>query len=168
MELEYRYRPTWDEYFLSLAKLASTRSTCLSNVVGAVIVKGRRVLATGYNGSTTGSPHCIDQGFCYPGVLSCSASDLPSRSTHAEINAIAQAAKEGINVNKGSIYVTRQPCLSCLKAIAAAGIKEVCYEHPHDKSSTLVYDTLLKESGVCLREISLSSRAQQLFSEIWQ
>ena len=91
---EPRHRPNWDEYFLMLAKLAATRSTCLAFPVGAVIVKNRQILATGYNGSPSGSAHCTTQGFCYPGLSSCDASKiLPSRAVHAEANAIAKSRK---------------------------------------------------------------------------
>ena len=101
-------RPNWDEYFLMLAKLAATRSTCLAFPVGAVIVKNKQVLATGYNGSPSGTVHCTAQGYCYPRLLSsCDASqDFPSRAVHAEANAIAQAAKHGISTDGGSIYIT--------------------------------------------------------------
>ena len=121
-------RPTWHEYFIMMAKLAATRSTCLAFPVGAVIVKDRQVLATGYNGSPSGSAHCTAQGFCYPGLDSCdSPSGLPSRAIHAEANAIAQAAKHGISTHGASIYVTLEPCLYCLKLIISAGIREVFY-----------------------------------------
>lgn len=122
-------RPTWDEYFLMLAKLAATRSTCLAIPVGAVIVKDRQVLATGYNGPPSKSAHCSDQGFCYYGLERCGGgSGKPSRAIHAEANAIAQAARHGIATNGASIYVTCEPCISCLKLIISAGIAEVFYE----------------------------------------
>jgi dCMP deaminase len=91
-----RHRPDWHEYFMMLAKLAATRSTCLAFPVGAVIVKNKQILATGYNGPPSKSAHCIDLGYCYPELESCSSSQsLPSRAVHAEANAIAQAAKSG-------------------------------------------------------------------------
>lgn len=130
-------RPDWDEYFMMVAQLAAVRSTCLSNQVGAVIVKDRQILATGYNGPPSGLPHCTDQGFCYEGVTVCGSSPLPSRAIHAEANAIAQAAKHGISTNRASIYVTLEPCLSCLKLIMAAGIYRVYYGQPFDKSSPM-------------------------------
>jgi len=152
-------RPSWDEYFLMLAKLAATRSTCLAFPVGAVIVnKNRQVLATGYNGSPTGSAHCTEQGYCYPGLSSCDASKtMPSRAVHAEANAIAQAAKHGISTDEGSIYVTLEPCLSCLKLIISAGIREVFYETPFNSGeSLLVIDSFVNEGLVALKQISLS------------
>ncbi|MFK0732634.1 MAG: deoxycytidylate deaminase [Gloeotrichia echinulata GP01] len=151
-------RPTWDEYFLMLAKLAATRSTCLAFPVGAVIVKNKQVVATGYNGSPSGSAHCTTQGYCYPGLSSCDASKtLPSRAVHAEANAIAQAAKHGISTEGASIYVTLEPCLSCLKLIISAGIKEVFYETPFNGGEkALVRDSFVNEGLVILKQVKLS------------
>ncbi|MBC1237636.1 MULTISPECIES: deoxycytidylate deaminase [Nostoc] len=151
-------RPSWDEYFLMLAKLAATRSTCLAFPVGAVIVKSKQVLATGYNGPPSGSSHCISQGFCYSELASCDASkDLPSRAVHAEANAIAQAAKHGIATNGASIYVTLEPCLSCLKLIISAGIKEVYYETPFvGRANARVRDIFLEEGLIQIKQIHLS------------
>jgi dCMP deaminase len=157
-------RPSWDEYFLMLAKLAATRSTCLAFPVGAVIVnKNRQVLATGYNGSPAGSVHCTEQGYCYPGLSSCDASKkMPSRAVHAEANAIAQAAKHGISTDGASIYVTLEPCLSCLKLIISAGIREVFYETSFNSGeSLLVRDSFIKESLVILKQIQLSKVTAQ-------
>lgn len=153
-----RQRPTWDEYFLMLAKLAATRSTCLAFPVGAVIVKNKQVLATGYNGSPSGSTHCTTQGYCYKDLSSCDAStELPSRAVHAEANAIAQAAKHGIPTNGASIYVTLEPCLSCLKLIISAGIKEVYYETTFNSGKkALVRDSFINEGLVTLKQINLS------------
>jgi dCMP deaminase len=151
-------RPSWDEYFLMLAKLAATRSTCLAFPVGAVIVKNKQILATGYNGSPAGSAHCTEQGYCYPGLSSCDASKtMPSRAVHAEANAIAQAAKHGISTDGASIYVTLEPCLSCLKLVISAGIREVLYETPFNSGeSLLVRDSFIKETLVDLKQIHLS------------
>jgi dCMP deaminase len=107
---EIHVRPSWDEYFMMIAKLSAVRSTCLAFPVGAVIVKDRQILATGYNGSPPGSPHCTAQGFCYEGLQKCTDNNLPSRSIHAEANAIAQAAKHGIRTDGATIYVTLEPC----------------------------------------------------------
>lgn len=156
-------RPTWDEYFLMLAKLTATRSTCLAFPVGSVIVKDRQVLATGYNGSPSGSVHCTAQGYCYPGLDSCDASKtLPSRSIHAEANAIAQAAKHGINTSNSSIYVTLEPCLSCLKLIISAGIREVYYETPFvTGDSIFVRDSFVEDGLIKLKQIHLSETTAQ-------
>lgn len=151
-------RPTWDEYFMMLAKLAATRSTCLAFPVGAVIVKNKQVLATGYNGPPSGSPHCTTQGFCYPELSSCDASKiLPSRAAHAEANAIAQAAKHGIPTDGATIYVTLEPCLYCLKLIISAGIKEIFYETTFNSGEkALVRDSFIDEGLVTLTKIELS------------
>ncbi len=151
-------RPTWDEYFLMIAKLAATRSTCLAFPVGAVIVKDRQVLATGYNGSPSGSVHCTAQGFCYPELSSCDASSsLPSRAVHAEANAIAQAARHGISTDGSIIYVTLEPCISCLKLIISAGIKKVFYETNFNSGEKLlVRDSFIKDGLVKLTQIKLS------------
>jgi dCMP deaminase len=155
---EYHQRPTWDEYFLMLAKLAATRSTCLAFPVGAVIVKNKQVVATGYNGSPSGSAHCTTQGYCYPDLISCDASTtLPSRAVHAEANAIAQAAKYGIATDGSSIYVTLEPCLSCLKLVISAGIKEVFYETSFNSGEkALVRDSFVNEGLVTINQVKLS------------
>lgn len=156
-------RPTWDEYFLMLAKLAATRSTCLAFPVGAVIVKNKQVVATGYNGSPSGSSHCTAQGYCYKDLSSCDASKtLPSRAVHAEANAIAQAAKYGISTESASIYVTLEPCLSCLKLVISAGIKEVFYETTFNSGEkALVRDSFIQEGLVTLKQIHLSQEIAQ-------
>lgn len=156
-------RPTWDEYFLMLAKLAATRSTCLAFPVGAVIVKNKQVLATGYNGSPSGSAHCTAQGYCYPGLSSCDASTtMPSRAVHAEANAIAQAAKHGTPTASASIYVTLEPCISCLKLIISAGIKEVFYETAFNSGEkALVRDSFVTDGLVTLKQIQLSEETAQ-------
>ena len=156
-------RPSWNEYFLMMAKLAATRSTCLAFPVGAVIVKDRQLLATGYNGSPSGSAHCTAQGYCYPGLETCAASSsLPSRAVHAEANAIAQAAKHGISTQGATIYVTLEPCISCLKLIISAGIKEVFYETSFNKGDkVLVRDSFMAEGLVKLQLIQLSTETAQ-------
>lgn len=151
------HRPTWDEYFMLMAKLASTRSTCLAFPVGAVIVKDRQVLATGYNGSPSGSAHCTAQGYCYEGLSSCDASKtLPSRAVHAEANAIAQAARHGIATQGATIYVTLEPCIACLKLIISAGIREVFYETDFNSGNKLlVRDAFVADNLVTLKQINV-------------
>jgi dCMP deaminase len=151
-------RPTWDEYFMMMAKLAATRSTCLAFPVGSVIAKNRQVLATGYNGSPSGSVHCTAQGFCYPGLSSCDASKiLPSRAVHAEANAIAQAAKHGVSTEGASIYVTLEPCISCLKLVISSGIREVFYETDFNTGEkATVRDSFVSDGLVTLKQIQLS------------
>jgi len=150
-------RPTWDEYFMLMAKLAATRSTCLAFPVGAVIVKNRQVLATGYNGPPAGSVNCTAQGFCYEGLSSCDSSkDLPSRAVHAEANAIALASRHGISTEGATIYVTLEPCISCLKLIISAGIKEVYYESDFNVGTKVkVREYYVKDQLVNLHKISV-------------
>jgi dCMP deaminase len=163
MKLLEEQRPTWDEYFLMIAKLAATRSTCLAFPVGAVIVKDRQVLATGYNGSPSGSVHCTSQGFCYSELSSCNASSsLPSRAVHAEANAIAQAARHGITTDGSVVYTTLEPCISCLKLIISAGIKKVFYETEfNSRDKLLVIDSFVKDGLVTLTKIRLSQKMAQ-------
>jgi dCMP deaminase len=160
-------RPTWDEYFLMLAKLAATRSTCLAFPVGAVIVKDRQVLATGYNGSPSGTVHCTARGYCYPGMRTCRESgEFPSRAIHAEANAIAQAAKHGISTGGASIYITLEPCVSCLKLIISSGIKEVYYESEFNSGpKALVRDALTEDGIVRLKKIQLSAETADRAAE---
>jgi dCMP deaminase len=154
----FQQRPSWDEYFMLLTKLAAMRSTCLAFPVGAVIVKDRQVLATGYNGSPSGSVHCTTQGYCYPDLSSCAVSkDFPSRAVHAEANAIAQAAKHGISTDGASIYVTLEPCISCLKLVISAGIREVYYETTFNKgNNATLCRSFVDEGLVKLEQIHIS------------
>jgi dCMP deaminase len=133
-------RPSWDEYFMLIAKLVSTRSTCNSRPTGAVLVKDRQILATGYNGSMPGAPHCIDQvmpdgsPYCHRRALQIADMDKYNfcRASHAEANAIAQAAKHGIAIKGASLYVTLEPCYVCIKLLATAQIERVYYELPYE------------------------------------
>ena len=137
-------RPNWHEYFMFIAKIVSTRSTCNSRPTGAVIVKDNHILATGYNGSMPGAPHCIDQPddidgrpFCFRRSLGIPDIDKYNfcKASHAEANAIAQAAKYGIAINGSTLYSTLAPCYVCLKLIASAGIVAVYYEHEYESRS---------------------------------
>ena len=101
-------RPSWDDYFIGIAELVASRSTCLTFHVGCVLVRDRQILVTGYNGPPSGTPHCIDQGFCYQDLSQCGKGlGPPSRAVHAEVNAIAQAAKRGVSIEGASAYVTK-------------------------------------------------------------
>ncbi|MCT7992382.1 deoxycytidylate deaminase [Laspinema olomoucense] len=158
-------RPSWDEYFLMLAKFVSMRSTCLAFPVGAVIVKNKQVLATGYNGSPSGTAHCTEQGFCYPELKSCTESKvLPSRAVHAEANAIAQAAKHGIATEGSSIYVTLEPCLNGIKLIISAGITEIYYEKSSNKTEDSVRQSLY--DLVTVKQISITPEIKEIVRTI--
>jgi len=133
-------RPPWDEYFMDIARQVAKRSTCPRAAVGAVIVKDRRILTTGYNGSPMGLPHCTEVG-CLMIDGHC------VRTLHAEQNAIIQAALYGVTVNDSTIYVTHQPCLNCSKMIINAGIKRVVYGGDYPDPTAKAF---LSEAGVAL------------------
>ena len=127
-------RPSWDEYFMMLAKLAASRSTCLSRPTGAVVVKDRQVISTGYNGSMPGQAHCIDEGVCFRRSLKWPEAmkyDM-CRSAHAEANAISLAAKKGVSLEGASLYCTLEPCITCAKFIVMSGIVRVVFEHAYE------------------------------------
>ena len=113
-------RASWDEYFMSIARVVATRSTCDRKHVGAVIVRDRIILATGYNGSIRGLPHCDDAGHLMQDGHCV-------RTVHAEANAIAQAARAGVRIESGSIYVTASPCFGCFKLVANAGLTRIVF-----------------------------------------
>tara|TARA_B100002052_G_C15807803_1_gene564379 strand:+ start:515 stop:943 length:429 start_codon:yes stop_codon:yes gene_type:complete len=116
-----RQRISWKNYFMNIAREVATRSTCSRKHVGAVIVRDKTILSTGYNGSIKGLPHCDDAG--------CDMVDGHCvRTSHAEANAIVQAAKNGVGIDQSKIYVTASPCYDCFKLIANAGINTIYYE----------------------------------------
>ena len=117
-------RIPWDQYFLSQSLVLSLRSTCERLMVGAVIVRNKRVIAGGYNGSVSGEDHCIDVG-CYLEEGRC------VRTVHAEMNAILQCAKFGVQTDDAEIYVTHFPCLKCTQSIIQAGIHKIYYLHDY-------------------------------------
>ncbi len=113
-------RPSWDEYFMEITFQVAKRSTCPRAAVGAVIVRDKRILTTGYNGSPRGQSHCTEVGCLM-------VNDHCVRTLHAEQNAIIQGALHGVDVSRSTLYVTHQPCLSCAKMIINAGIERVVY-----------------------------------------
>lgn len=134
-------RPDWDEYFMDIINIVKERSTCLRRKVGAVVVKDKRILSTGYNGAPSGCKHCGEMG-CLREAM-----DVPSgqrhelcRGSHAEQNAIVQAAKHGASIDGGTIYVTAQPCVICSKLIINSGIRRVVYSgsYPDELSVQLL------------------------------
>jgi dCMP deaminase len=129
-------RASWDEYFMNIARVISSRSTCPRKYVGAVIVRNRTILSTGYNGSIRGLPHCSDVGHMME-EGHCVA------TIHAEANAIIQAAKNGVMIDGGSIYVTASPCWGCFKHCANAGLERIVYgEFYRDQRSFEVAEKL--------------------------
>jgi dCMP deaminase len=115
-----RTRASWDDYFMNIAREVATRSTCDRKHVGAVIVRDKSILATGYNGSVRGLPHCDDEGHLMEDGHCI-------RTVHAEANAIVQAARNGMRIEGASIYVTASPCWGCFRLIANAGIVKVVF-----------------------------------------
>ncbi len=139
-------RISWDQYFMAQSHLLALRSTCERLMVGATIVRDKRIIAGGYNGSVSGSDHCIDEG-CYVIDNHC------VRTVHAEINALLQCAKFGVATSNAEIYVTHFPCLQCTKSIIQAGIKAVYYaadykNHPYAME-------LFKQAGVSTEKVEL-------------
>jgi len=139
-------RPSWDEYFLDIAQLVAKRSTCLRRKVGAVVVKDKRILTTGYNGAPSGLVHCENIG-CLRDQLRVPSGQRHElcRALHAEMNALLQAAQYGIGVRDSMMYCTNQPCVICAKMIINAGIKRVIIQSPYpDKLARKIF----KEAGV--------------------
>ncbi len=140
-------RLSWDEYFMQMAELTAKRSTCLRRQVGAVIVRDRHIIATGYNGAPRGLKHCDERGGCLRqqlGVPSGQRHEL-CRALHAEQNAIIQAATLGQSIEDGTIYVTHQPCVICAKMIINAGIKRIVVREAYpDEMATEILD----EAGI--------------------
>ncbi|MBV6489787.1 MAG: dCMP deaminase family protein [Fimbriimonadaceae bacterium] len=139
-------RPSWDEYFMQIAHLVKTRATCPRRQVGAVIVRERRILATGYNGAPRGLQHCPEGGPEHDWPRGCMKAGHCIRSLHAEQNALLQAAMIGIACQGATMYVTCQPCNTCAKMIINAGIERVIYEgdYPDDFSLELFRESKLQ------------------------
>ena len=125
-KIDGNVRPSWDEYFMKLAALVGERSTCLRHNIGAIIVKDKRVITTGYNGSAKGMPNCVEVG-CLKDELGIKTGTghETCRAVHAEMNAIIQGASHGISVEGTTIYCTHTPCTLCARMIVNAGIKRV-------------------------------------------
>jgi len=140
-------RLTLDDYFMGIARVVAKRSTCLHRQVGAVIVKGKQIVSTGYNGAPSGHPHCLDIGCARQGVPSGQRSEL-CRGAHAEQNAINFAARYGISIEGATLYTTHYPCSWCAKSLVNAGIAEVIYDEDYP-------DPLAKEvlSTISVRKI---------------
>ena len=145
-----RQRVSWDEYFMAIARVVATRSTCDRKHVGAVIVRDRIILATGYNGSIRGLAHCDDaghlmeEGHCV-------------RTVHAEANAIAQAARTGVRIEGAGIYVTASPCFGCFKLIANAGMTRIVFGEFYRDERIFEFSRELGMELVHLPEVSPST-----------
>lgn len=146
-------RPSWDEYFMELARAVARRSTCKRRHVGAIMVRGKRILTTGYNGAPSGLSHCLERG-CLRDEY-----DVPSgqrhelcRAIHAEQNAIIQAALHGIPLEGSTLYCTHHPCALCAKMLINAGVRRIVYEGDYPDALSR---ELLDEAG--LEMVSLTT-----------
>lgn len=151
-------RPSWPEYFMRITELVARRSTCLRRIVGAVAVKDKRILATGYNGAPSGLKHCLDIG--------CLRADqsIPSgmraelcRGLHAEQNVIIQASRHGVSLIGATLFCTNLPCAICAKMLINAGIKEVFYEEGYDDKLAKGF---FKEAKTICIKLNLERRRQ--------
>lgn len=144
-------RPSWDEYFMGIAEQVAGRATCVRRACGAVLVKEKRILATGYNGAPAGLRHCEQIGCLREqmGVPSGEKHEL-CRAIHAEQNAVVQAARHGIAIDGATCYCTHQPCVLCGKILINAGVTEIVYR---DAYPDPLSQQMLAEAGVGLREL---------------
>ena len=143
-------RPGWDEYFMEITRLVARRSTCLRRQVGAVVVKDRNILASGYNGVPSGITHCAETG-CLRVKLNVPSGERHElcRGLHAEQNAIIQAAKHGTNIDGATLYSTTMPCIICAKMIINAGIRRVVYEEGYADQLSM---EMVAESGLVVEK----------------
>ena len=139
-------RPSWNAYFIEIARLVSSRSTCMRRQVGAVMVKGKHILATGYNGTPTGITHCEMTG-CLREQLKVPSGERHElcRGLHAEQNAIIQAARHGIDIDGATLYCTHSPCIICTKMLINAGINQIVYLEGYPDQMSL---EMLAEAGI--------------------
>lgn len=154
-------RPDWDTYFILIAMMAATRSTCLRRQVGAVITRDRQVVSTGYNGAPSRTAHCLEKG-CLREILGVPAGERHEmcRGSHAEGNAIAHAARMGISTDGATLYSTHEPCSLCTKVIVNAGIARVVYMHAYpDKiavelreEAQVAFESFPQEKAAAARE----------------
>ncbi len=146
-------RPSWPEYFMSIAKLVATRSTCLRRAVGAVLVKDKRIMATGYNGAPTGIRHCIEMG-CLRESLEVKPGERHElcRGLHAEQNVIIQAAYYGVMTQGTTLYTTHKPCIICSKMLINAGVKRIVFLEGYPDT---LADEMLAEASIELERLLL-------------
>lgn len=152
-------RLSWDEYFMQIAQSAEARSNCIRNSIGAVIVKEKRIIATGYNGTPAGIPNCVDGGCkrCsdrHANILKTNERKDLCVCVHAELNALLQSAYHGVSTKGATLYSTIAPCLQCAKAIINAGIVEVIYKNHHTTEGIDTKGTdLLSKAGIKVKRI---------------
>lgn len=146
-------RPSWDSYFMQLAFVVAGRSTCLRRQVGAVMVKDKQILSTGYNGTPSGLLHCDEVG-CLRQNLKVPSGERHEicRAVHAEQNALVQAAKHGVAIYAADLYVTHQPCVLCTKLLINAGIQRVVYTHSYPDQLAVA---MASEAGLELVQLAM-------------
>ena len=139
-------RPSWNEYFMDITRLVARRSTCMRRQVGAVMVKQKNILATGYNGTPSGIKHCDVTG-CLREQLNVPSGERHElcRGLHAEQNAIIQAARHGVNISGSILYCTNSPCIICTKMLINAGIRKVVYLEGYSDNLSVA---MLDEAGI--------------------
>jgi dCMP deaminase len=137
-------RPHLDDYFMQIATVVARRSTCLRNQVGAVFVREKRILSTGYNGAPAGLQHCDEVGCAREGVASGTRHEL-CRAVHAEQNAIIQAALHGVSIEGATLYCTHQPCILCAKMMINARIRKVVFRESYPDETALQF---LEQAGI--------------------
>lgn len=151
-------RPSWETYFMNITNLVAERSTCLRRAVGAVVVKDKRILSTGYNGAPTGLKHCLEVG-CLRQKLGIESGKMHElcRGIHAEQNAIIQAAYHGVSVKGANIFCTNQPCSICARMIINAGIEKIYYQSGYADPLAI---ELLEEAKIELKQINSDKRGE--------
>lgn len=151
-------RPDWDTYFMRITKLVATRSSCLRRSVGAVLVKDKRILATGYNGAPAGMAHCEEAG-CLRDQLHIPSGERHElcRGLHAEQNAIIQAARQGTEIKDSTLYCTTAPCSLCAKMLINAGVTRIVYEGSYPDERAMVF---FAEAGVKVEHFVLEEDEQ--------
>lgn len=146
-------RLSWDQYFMEIAHVAARRSTCARASVGCVFVRDRSIVATGYNGSPAGMPHCTEVGCLI--YRSEDPDGNPEencfRAIHAEINAISQAARRGAAIDGAHVYITHSPCMHCLKTLLNTGVQRICYTKPYKLERARYF---LEHSNVAFEQIA--------------
>jgi dCMP deaminase len=155
--LKTNQRPDWDSYFIEIARIVARRATCLRRQMGALLVKDRRILSTGYNGAPAGLPHCEETG-CLREALGIPSGERHElcRALHAEQNAIIQAALHGVAVQGATLYCTHQPCNVCAKMLINAGVKRVVIMN--DYPDPMAAD-FFSQAGVEVVRLSSSSKS---------
>ncbi|NTV99536.1 MAG: dCMP deaminase family protein [Chlorobiaceae bacterium] len=150
----------WHEYFMSVAHLISRRATCTRGHIGAVLVRDNNILSTGYNGAPAGLPHCneINCRIYRSSHPDGTVEENCVNTIHAEINAIAQAAKHGVSIRDADIYITASPCIHCLKVLINVGIKTIYYDKPYKIEHI---DELIRLSGVRLVQVNVAEKEKE-------